>query len=405
MLENIETIIKNKIDNTNYITSLLDLSLEYKLISEEDYNQIHINLYSLLKAILKKYTGEINSTVSINEAKLINNSNLYMIGLYLKTKPISEELNELMKLNLLHLYNSSNKYLITLVNKNNLFYNTIFKNNILKTDNYFYNITLYEGITSFFKKYNTSYETDNHLINLDYNPYLKITNLYGVEYISKFLEYLNYENIFCSKFDYQKIIKNIKDSPINIFELVFKRVLCSNYIDNNTLYLIDREELYTTYNSLKNRLNLSSNINNYLDKCINKIIDDLMLAKNNNALEICLNLKDFNKIYYYTSPRLDTASFIKLKEEFDTSSIDFILQNDISFCDFIDLLENSNLKSSEIFLLFNKLSILDIMAIKNYLAFSNSNIKDELNRCIYTKDKNIQDFINNNYQNIIIKEK
>ena len=405
MLENIETIIKNKIDNTNYITSLLDLSLEYYLISEEFYNQIHINLYSLLKVILKKYTGEINSTISINEAKLINNSNLYMIGLYLKTKPIREELNELMKPNLLPLYNISNKYLITLVNKTKLFYNTIFKNNLLKTDNYFYNITLYEGITSFFKNYNTSYETDNHLINLDYNPYLKITSLYGVDYISKFLEYLNYENIFCSKFNYQNMIGHIKNSPINIFELVFKRVLCSNYIENNTLYLINREDLYTTYNNLKNRLNLFSNINNYLDKCINKIINDLMLAKNNNTLEICLNLKELNKIYYYTSPRLDSALFIKLKEKFDKSSTDFLFQNDISLYDFINLLENSNLKPSELFLLFSKLSILDIMAIKNYLAFSSSIIKDELNRYIYTKNKNIRDFINNNYQNIIIKEK
>lgn len=130
-----------------------------------------------------------------------------------------------------------------------------------------------------------------------------------------------------------------------------------------------------------------------------------MLAKNNNTLEICLNLKKLNKIYYYTSPRLDSALFIKLKEKYDKSSTDFLFQNDISLYDFIDLLENSNLKPSELFLLFSKLSILDIMAIKNYLAFSSSIIKDELNRYIYTKNKNIRDFINNNYQNIIIKEK
>lgn len=45
------------------------------------------------------------------------------------------------------------------------------------------------------------------------------------------------------------------------------------------------------------------------------------------------------------------------------------------------------------------------MAIKNFLAFSSLIIKDEPNRYIYAKDRNIQDFINNNYQNIIIKEK
>ena len=142
------------------------------------------------------------------------------------TKDIIPSIKEFTNKNLLPLYNISKEYLITLVNKTQLFYNTIFKNNILNVDNYFYNITIKEGITSFFKNYNTSYETDNHLINLDYNPYLKITNLYGIEYISKVLEYLNYENIFCSKFNYQDILTNYKNTPINLFEIVFKLSLC-----------------------------------------------------------------------------------------------------------------------------------------------------------------------------------
>ena len=142
------------------------------------------------------------------------------------TKDIIPSIKEFTNKNLLPLYNISKEYLITLVNKTQLFYNTIFKNNILNVDNYFYNITIKEGITSFFKNYNTSYETDNHLINLDYNPYLKITNLYGIKYISKVLEYLNYENIFCSKFNYQDILTNYKNTPINLFEIVFKLSLC-----------------------------------------------------------------------------------------------------------------------------------------------------------------------------------
>ena len=206
MLTNIETVIKNEIDYNNYLTSLIELSLKYKLITKDIYNEINLKLYHLLKIILKKYTGELNYTISISEAKLINNSNIYLLGLYLKNKDIITSLKALTNKNLLSLYDKSKEYLISLVNKTKLFYNTIFKNNILNVDNYFYNITINEGITSFFKNYNTSYETDNHLINLDYNPYLKMTNLYGIEYISKVLEYLNYENIFCSKFKYQHII-------------------------------------------------------------------------------------------------------------------------------------------------------------------------------------------------------
>lgn len=226
MLTNIETIIKNEIDYNNYLTSLIELSLKYKLITKDIYNEINLKLYHLLKIILKKYTGELNYTISISEAKLINNSNIYLLGLYLKNKDIITSLKALTNKNLLSLYDKSKEYLISLVNKTKLFYNTIFKNNILNVDNYFYNITINEGITSFFKNYNTSYETDNHLINLDYNPYLKMTNLYGIEYISKVLEYLNYENIFCSKFKYQHILTNYKNVPINLFEIVFKLSLC-----------------------------------------------------------------------------------------------------------------------------------------------------------------------------------
>ena len=414
MLTNIETIIKNEIDNNNYLSSLLELSLKYKLITKDIYNEINLKLYHLLKIILKKYTGELNYTISISETKLINNSNLYLLGLYLKNKDIITSLKALTNKNLLSLYDKSKEYLISLVNKTKLFYNTIFKNNILNVDNYFYNITINEGITSFFKNYNTSYETDNHLINLDYNPYLKMTNLYGIEYISKVLEYLNYENIFCSKFKYQHILTNYKNVPINLFEIVFKLSLCVDVLKKDTyslditkddissLYMITKEDLYNSYYNLKTKLNLSKNINRYLDKCIDYITNDILFAIKNNTLEILLNLNKNKEIYYYTLPKVSNETFIKLKNNLST---DFFLKTKLSFYDFIELLELSNFTNKELFSIFNNLTIIDLMAMKNYLCLSSSNIKDELNRYIYTKDKNIQKFINNNYQNIIIKEK
>ena len=138
MLENIENIIKSKINNNNYIKSLLDLSLKHNLISKEIYDNIYYNLYCLLKEVLKKYTGEVNLTISISESKLINESNLYMLGLYLKNKTINESLKELFNENLLPLYNKSKEYLISIVNKTKFFYKTIFKSNMLNVNNYFF---------------------------------------------------------------------------------------------------------------------------------------------------------------------------------------------------------------------------------------------------------------------------
>lgn len=177
--------------------------LEYLKTEKKQLLELNKNI---TKDIILTKENVLELTISISESKLINDSNLYLLGLYLKNKDIFTSIKELTNHNLLPLYNKSKEYLISLVNKTKLFYNTIFKNNILNINNYFYNITINEGLTSFFKNYNTSYETDNHLINLDYNPYLKITNLYGIEYISKVLEYLNYENAFCSKFKYDKCL-------------------------------------------------------------------------------------------------------------------------------------------------------------------------------------------------------
>lgn len=77
---------------------------------------------------------------------------------------------------------------------------------MIKINNYFYKETLNEGISSFFKVYNTSsYDAKNKCILVEYNSYLKIDNLYGIEFINKYLEYINYENIFLNNFDYKKI--------------------------------------------------------------------------------------------------------------------------------------------------------------------------------------------------------
>lgn len=239
---------------------------------------------------------------------------------------------------------------------------------------YYHNITINEGLTSFFKNYNTSYETDNHLINLDYN-------LYGIEYISKVLEYLNYENAFCSKFKYDKCLTHYQNTPINLFEAVFKMSLCVDTIDKDTyflditkedipsLYKVTKKDLYKSYNNLKTRLNLSKNINNYLDKSIDYIINDILFAIKNNTLENLFNLNNNKEIYYYTLLKVSNETFIKLKGNLSTK---ILLNTKLSFYDFMEWLQLS---------------------------------KDVLNRYIYIKDKHIQKIINDNYINIVILEK
>ena len=66
--------------------------------------------------------------------------------------------------------------------------------------------------------------------------------------------------------------------------------LCVDAIDNDpyflditkedipSLYKVTKKDLYKSYNNLKTRLNLSKNINNYHDKSIDYIINDILFA-------------------------------------------------------------------------------------------------------------------------------
>lgn len=156
-------------------------------------------------------------------------------------------------------------------------------------DNYFYNSTLKNGIDAFFKNYNSSYDACNINITVDYEAMIGSPNLLGIEFISKYLEYINYENAFCNKFNVtdikcllEKIYGNYQELPVNIFETVFMISLILEYqkcnvftlnvsdIDIDDLYYdtsIDEfyNELHKSYINLMNKLSLNSNY--YYDKC------------------------------------------------------------------------------------------------------------------------------------------
>lgn len=172
--------------------------------------------------------------------------------------------------------------------------------------------------------------------------------------------------------------------------------------DIPSLYKVTKKDLYKSYNNLKTRLNLSKNINNYHDKSIDYIINDILFAIKNNTLENLFNLNNNKEIYYYTLLKVSNETFIKLKGNLSTK---ILLNTKLSFYDFIKLLQLSNWSNKELITIFNNLTIIDLMAMKNYLCLSDTYIKDVLNRYIYTKDKHIQKIINDNYINIVIREK
>lgn len=307
--------------------------------------------------------------------------------------------------------------------------------NLIKTNNYFYNATLKDGIEGFFKIYNPSYDSESIFITLDYEPFIQRSNLRGIECIREYLYYINYENIFCNNFSYQKIDDllrkiyiNYKELPINIFEVIFTICIILKYldisiynlnvddIDINVLYnnfRINRRKYYDdlkkSYIYLKEELKFDSNTENYLDKCSCIAIEKIVYYTKNNNLNILLGKKLNKDINYIPNPRMSDSKFNELVELIRKSSDQekiHIIRNIDSIFDVIDVLKSIELSLKELFNLFNNFKIIELMVLKKWY---NDNDDDSiiflvLNKYICTKTIKYQNIINKNYDFIVIGE-
>lgn len=306
----INSFIKKKINYYNYTESVLELSIKYGILQKEDLQKILLKFISLLFYKIDSYTNNLTSSISVYKAREINSSNLWIIGLYLKKYSIFDGINILLNCDILDIYNKSYKELNNLISKTRLFYETVFKTNILNTTNYFYNATLKDGVSGFFKLYDKLYGANNTIITADYEPFLKRPKLSGVWFIYEYLKIINYENIFCNKFDNKKIEdllkashKDYKNLPINIFEIVFQTVIILEYQNEDiyslNIHKIDIKKLYDfydlynelyaygikeAYERITDKLNINENMRTYLDKCFKEILKKILFYTSNNIL-------------------------------------------------------------------------------------------------------------------------
>ena len=378
-MNNIEFII----DKNNYIESLLEYGLNNNLISQNEYDFIINKIIELLEFKVKKYTAGLTNSILIRELKSINISNLYVLGLYLKNRLIEESIIILLSEDIIELYTKSRKELEKRIEKIKLFYNVVVLNNLVNTDNYFYNATLKQGIKGFFKLYNPDYMAYNINITVDYELFLFRPNSKGIEFIEEYLKYINIENIFCQKFDY--VLSN-KDLPISIYEMVFTKAI----IENTNGF--DRNSLLKAYQKLKEEKKLN---NEYYDNSAVIIIDKIIFNYKNNTLE-----QIEKKIMYKPNPKMNTLKYMQLIDELTNDmNGDAIINNISSILDLIDIFDSFNIPTIELNKIFNSLNLVEIMVLKNYYSLCDSYIIKELDNYILHNNKII---ILNNYKNIII---
>lgn len=379
-MNNIEFII----DKNNYIESLLEYGLNNNLISQNEYDFIINKIIELLEFKVNKYTAGLTNSILTRKLKSINISNLYVLGLYLKNRLIEESIIILLSEDIIELYTKSRKELEKKIEKIKLFYNVVILNNLVNTDNYFYNATSKQGIKGFFKLYNPDYMAYNINITVDYELFLFRPNSKGIEFIEVYLKYINIENIFCQKFDY--VLSN-KDLPISIYEMVFTKAI----IENTNGF--DRNSLLKAYQMLKEEKKLN---NEYYDNSAVIIIDKIIFNYKNNTLE-----QIEKKITYKPNPKMNTLKYMQLIDELTNDmNGDTIINNISSILDLIDIFDSFNIPTIELNKIFNSLNLVEIMVLKSYYSLCDSYIIKELDNFILHNNNKI--IILNNYKNIII---
>lgn len=302
--------LNNKIDSNKYVESLIKYCYINKIITYDEVNKILNKLLELLYYKCNHYNSGLVSTIKIDNLKNINDSNMFTLSLYLKEFNIYDAINILLNDDIISLYDKSYSKLLSYISKTKMFYRVLFLKKMIRTHNYYYNSTLNEGIKSFFKVYNSSYYSDRLIIGIDYECALERPNLSGIEFINKYLEYLNYENVFCRRFNYRNIDMMLKkkyikyeELVINIFSDVFLISLLLRYLDKDiyslNIDLIDlnkiyndsidivkfRNKIYKCFLSIKEEFKFSKEVNNYLDKYYSKAIKTIIYFIYSKELE------------------------------------------------------------------------------------------------------------------------
>ena len=219
-MEEISYIKRDELDETNYLESLIDNALTKKYIDIEFVSYLQLKMLELLKTKVKKYNLLSSSSIMVEKADMIMQSNMYTIGLYLKQYTPDKAIKLLNDTDINTLYEEGRKILINKIKVSKLLYRRLM-NNMLETSNETYNATIIGGISGFFKLYDYEYNAREINITADYPLYNNLIGKFiGIEFMEKYIESIYIENEFCKMFDISKVESLLTTYSLNFSELV-----------------------------------------------------------------------------------------------------------------------------------------------------------------------------------------
>lgn len=399
-IEKIGLINKASLNEGQYFSSLMEQAYDCSLLSDVDVEKIQVKCFELLAYKIDQYTSGASSSIQVGIAENIMQSNLYVIGVYLKSFPCPDDaVNAIVQSDIKKIYDAGRKLIDTKL-KTTRHYHLLVTKNMLDTTNTAYNDTLVGGIKGFFKLYNPDFEADRIHITVDYPLCKPIESLTGIEFIQKYLESVNYENSFCRCFPHEAIHhllcgynKNYDELIFNLFEPMLTSSLGCILAKNSALNL---DLTAAQVNNLQEMLRgkSSEEIQDILLDAFDKLTIELSLTSgslknyiksilNNVALTVfnAVKISQLTNVFIVPSYHEQGEDFVfsfgeKMPDEEYRKVIDEIFECDLiadkiniiktkinSLADLEDLLSDSELEAEEISTVLNHLTPIEVAAL------------------------------------------
>ncbi len=400
-IEKRHIIDSNNLSGEAYFTSVLQEAYNCGLLNDSDIENLQLECIRFLAYKCERYNSGDSSSIRVETAESIMKSNLYTMGLYLKSLPDADyAASELKAGRIQEMYQKGRGLINDRLRAAKDIYRLVQKNR-LKTPDYTYNATLGDnGIGSFFKSYNPDYEAHEASASIDYQLCNPVTDLEGVEFIQKYLGNLFLENEFCRSFAAEDIHcllcgydMGYKDLLINIFEQVLigtlgcalvNRSVVRLYISKEDVLSLQKKlseyddqlialELRKAAEKVQEELNIANpSLRIYIAKSMPKITSNIICAVRTYTLAktfvSAVNPDLKHRISFLSGKKMDDEDYRKLIAEllvcrYSSDKLALIKEKIKSFGDFEDVLFDAQLSEEEITLAFGILGDVELAAL------------------------------------------
>ena len=189
-LDKIYVIDRAQLSDELYFQSLLEQAHSKGILSNNDIERLQYECLTLLAEKTERYNSGDSSSIRVEKAQSIMTSNLFTIGLWLKTYPNPDDaVTALQNEPINELYQKGRKRIDTLLGATKAIHKKLL-GQLVKTENEFYHLTIEDAINGFFKLYYPDFAAHEIHITADYPIFNPIPKLAGIEFINAYVNAL-----------------------------------------------------------------------------------------------------------------------------------------------------------------------------------------------------------------------